>query len=218
VRITAHPAAGALFLGWVVDGVARAGGATLDLALSADHVVVANFAPRPAFADVAPGDPAAEAIAQLAARGIIRGYGDGRFGPDDTVLRAQLAALLARAIPSDVTNGPCVGRAWDCEDWGNPFTDRGAVDGDLWRNAGTLAHYGVARGYGDGTYNPTGEALRAQVVSLVTRVLVMRGDWQEQPADPGLYGGVLRGSGHEADVATYLRYAGPLPGATVGSP
>jgi hypothetical protein len=87
---------------------------------------------------VAPGTPSAEAIRQLAARGVIRGYADGRFGPQDTTLRAQMAALIARAM------------GWDSQDDGNPFPDRGNVDDDLWRNVGTLAFYDVARGYPDG--------------------------------------------------------------------
>ena len=42
-----------------------------------DSDVIATFAARPAFDDVAPERAAWEAIGQLAARGVIRGYGDG---------------------------------------------------------------------------------------------------------------------------------------------
>ena len=44
-----------------------------------------------------------------------------------------------------------------------------------------------------------------------TRAMVTTGRWQQQAADPALYGGILNGSGHEADVATYVHYAGALP-------
>src|SRR5689334_24481640 len=57
------------------------------------------------------------------------GYGNGNFGPDDTTLRAQMAALIARAM------------GWDGEDHGNPFSDDGGINPSLWRNVGTLAHY-----------------------------------------------------------------------------
>ncbi|HEX2184003.1 MAG TPA: S-layer homology domain-containing protein, partial [Chloroflexota bacterium] len=40
-----------------------------------------------AFCDVSPADPWYEAVTQLSARGIIRGYANGCFGPNDTTLR-----------------------------------------------------------------------------------------------------------------------------------
>jgi hypothetical protein len=166
-----------------------------------DHAVVAVFAPRPAYADVSAGTPHAEAIGQLAARGIVRGYADGRFGSADPTLRAQMAALIARAV------------GWEGEDRGNPFPDRGAVDASLWRNVGALAYYGVARGFPDGTYQPTANVAGAQTISFITRAMVAKGYWQHQPdVDPGLYPNITASSGHRQDVVTYYRYAGAIPG------
>ena len=84
----------------------------LTLTMGAPHAVVANFASRPRFGDLPPGPPPYEAISQLAARGIIHGYANGAFGAGDTTLRAQMAALIARAL------------GWDAEEHDNPFTDR----------------------------------------------------------------------------------------------
>ena len=198
--LTATPDVGQVFLGWTVDGVFRGWATPLTLTMAADHTVVAAFAPRPTFRDVAADAPSAEAIAQLAARGIVRGYADGRFGPNDTTLRAQMAALIARAM------------GWDAEDHGTRFPDRGGVDGDLWRNVGTLAFYDVARGYQDGTYCPTGQVLHAQVASFIARAMVAKGFWQPQPDDPALYPAVPADSGHREDLATYAAHAGALPG------
>jgi len=39
----------------------------------------------------------AGAIGALVNAGIINGYGDGTFGPDNTATRAQTAAMLSRA-------------------------------------------------------------------------------------------------------------------------
>ncbi|MFN8513755.1 MAG: S-layer homology domain-containing protein [Chloroflexia bacterium] len=77
---------------------------------------------------------------------MVRGYLNGNFGPDDRVQRAQMAALIAapprRAGHADErhTIRPR-GRAgtWDCEDWGNSFTDRGGIVASLWRDAGAPA-------------------------------------------------------------------------------
>jgi len=96
--LAATPAPGALFLGWTIDGRAAGWAARLPLSLDGDRTVVGTFIPRPRFADLGPGDPGMEAIAQLAARGVIRGYGDGNVGPRDTILRAQMAALIARTM------------------------------------------------------------------------------------------------------------------------
>ncbi len=162
--------------------------------------VRASAVPRSTFPDVSATNPYREAIGQLAARGVIRGYADGTFGPADQIVRAQMAALIARAM------------GWDADNWGTRFPDRGVVDADLWRNVGALEHYGVARGYADGTYDPTGQVLNAQAISFITRALVAKGVWQQQADDLALYPNVPANSGHRQDLATYFHYASAVPG------
>jgi uncharacterized repeat protein (TIGR02543 family) len=204
--LTAAPDAGFVFAGWTVDGVFAGWASPLTLTMDSNRTAAATFAASPNFPDVPPSHPAYEAISQLAARGIIRGYQDGRFGPQDTTLRAQMAALIARAM------------GWDGEDHANRFPDRGSVDADLWRNVGTLAFYNVARGYQDGSYKPTNPVLYAQTISFITRAMVAQGYWQQQSDDPALYPNVPASSGHRADLATYVTHAGAVPGTsqTVG--
>lgn len=197
----AKAANGWVLSSWMVDGSVRYG-LNLTVRMDRDHQVVARFVKGQRYADVPAGYPAAEAIAQLAAAGIVRGYADGRFGPEDTTLRAQIAGLVVRAT------------GWDGEDWGNTFADRGDVDGDLWRNVGTLAHYGVARGYADGTFQPTTAVNRVQVISLITRAMVAKGEWQLRSDDGTRYPNIPASSGHRQDLATYVAYAGPLPDTT----
>jgi hypothetical protein len=160
----------------------------------------------PTFCDVPPTHPAYEAITALAERGTIRGYGDGCFGPDDPVVRAQMAALVARMM------------GWEGEDHGNPFSDQGGIDGDLWRNVGTLAHYGVARGYPDGTYQPASTILGGQVISLIARAMVAKGAWQPAPDHPSIYPNVPAESGQRGDLATFVKYAGAIPDTAAGAP
>jgi hypothetical protein len=66
---------------------------------------------------------ATEAIAQMAARGVIKGCDPaaGLFCPTDPTLRAQMAVLIVRAMG-------CGG-----ENPANPFSDRNGVDDELWR-------------------------------------------------------------------------------------
>jgi subtilisin family serine protease len=159
----------------------------------------------PTFGDVPPGHPYYAAITALARLGIVRGYADGRFGPDDPIRRAQAAALIARAM------------GWDAEVHDIPFTDRctlveGCIDDALWRNVGTLAHHDVARGFPDGTYRPFESVTHAQAISLIARAMVAQGWWVAQPDDPALYANVPAGSGHREDLATYHYYVGAAPG------
>ena len=70
----------------------------------------------------------------------------------------------------------------------------------------------MARGYQDGSYKPTNKVLNAQVISFITRAMVTKGYWQAQPDDPALYPDVPASSGHRADLATYVFYAGAVPG------
>ena len=67
------------------------------------------------FPDVSPDDPRVGAIAAVSEVGILHGYADGTFGPDDPLTRAQLASMLVRTFElpaassspgfSDVTDG-----------------------------------------------------------------------------------------------------------------
>jgi len=206
LTLRAAPDADALFVGWTVDGVAQGWSPTLTVTLRVDRRVEARFAPRPAFGDLAPDARTNDPIAQLAARGIIKGYGDGSYGPADPILRAQMAALIVRALGWDgAAGGP------------TPFDDRDGVDAELWRAIGQLATRGIARGYGDGTYRPRDPVLHIQAISFVTRALIAARAWQAQPDDPRLFPEVTAASGHRTDLVTYLHYVGTLPGLAPGA-
>ncbi len=209
IVLTATPSAGSLFLGWQVSGVAGVAIGTappvvsvanpLTLTLTRDTTVTPVFAPRPTFGDLPPDPATADAVIALTARGVVKGYQDGTFGPFAKTARAQMAAFIARAM------------GWDTENRGNPFPDRGEVDADLWRNVGTIAARGVARGYQDGTYGPLQPVLHVQVISFVTRAMIARQLWQPQPDEAALYPNVPASSGHREDLATFVHYAGAIP-------
>jgi hypothetical protein len=153
--------------------------------------------------DVSASNPAYPAIASLVSYGIITGYGNGSFGPNDTVLRCQMAALICRAM------------GWGQEDHaaqGYPtFTDRNGVDDELWRNIGTLQYRGIVHGYDQYTFGTLGPVLKEQVISFSTRAWVNHGYWQQQPdTDPSFYPSVA--AAHRQDVITYYRYTGSVPG------
>jgi endoglucanase len=155
------------------------------------------FSDVPAFTGSADDPEYVKAIHELALRGIIRGNGDGTFGPNSPTLRAQMAALIARPVYLEI------------ESWKDVnFSDQGVVDADLWRNVRTLAHYGIAKGYSDGTFNPTGPVLYEQVILFISRAMVQRGYWQPCADDPkyfpNLPGNTDAEKADRADIATYV--------------
>ena len=84
-----------------------------------------EFAYTGAFDDVPAGEWYSEGVEWAASNGIVKGYGDGRFGPMDNVTREQLAVILYRfanfhaydvSIGED-TNILSYDDAFDISDW-----------------------------------------------------------------------------------------------------
>ena len=57
------------------------------------HAGAPAFVGKAGFSDVAEGAWYRDAVEWAAEAGLITGYGDGRFGPDDPVTREQLAVI-----------------------------------------------------------------------------------------------------------------------------
>lgn len=170
----------------------------------------------PPFGDVPSSDPAYTAINELASRGVIKGCDQaaGTFCPNDPTLRAQMAALIARAMQ------------WDTEDHGNQFADRcdavqGCIDDDLWRNVGTLQVYGVAKGFDATSYGPHNAVLQQQVILFISRAMVRARAWQRQPDNANIYPNLPRATSAERldaqDIVTYVFYVGAAPDTQSGA-
>jgi hypothetical protein len=197
-----------------VDGTFVGYNTTLNLPVTNDRTVSAAFGAPAAFCDVTANTPYAEAIMQLSARGIARGFanpnGSGNcFGPSDPVVRAQTSGFLARLA------------GWDQDQQTNSFPDRcdangqNCIDTELWNDVSVLAFHDVARGFGDHTFRPRADVVHGQVVSFVARTFVAKGWWvPTQQDDPSVYPGVPADSGHRLDVLTFAQYAGVIPGTS----
>lgn len=105
----------------------------------------------------------AEAVAWAQATGIISGYTDGRFGVDDKISREQLAALLyryAQFIGIDTVERGDISR----------FADAGEIS--AWANDAVRWAVGTGLIKGDGAgLNPSGQASRAEVASIIMRFI-----------------------------------------------
>lgn len=110
------------------------------------------------FLDVKDDQYYTEAVAWAAANGIVKGYGNGNFGPEDAVTREQLAAILYRYAGSPASTGTL-----------NAFTDGDkasdyALDALKW-----AISQGIIQGKGDGILDPAGKATRAEVAAMLQR-------------------------------------------------
>lgn len=117
-----------------------------------------------AFDDVAANSWYAEAIRWAASEGIVSGYGDGRFGPDDIITREQMAAMLYRYAQYkgyDVSVGEDTNilSYTDFED-----LSEYAIPAMQW-----AVGAGIISGTSESTLGPRGNASRAQVAVILTR-------------------------------------------------
>lgn len=109
------------------------------------------------FTDVPADAWYGNAVRTLASLGVIKGIGDGQFAPNRTITRAEFTVIAMRFanVSADVTN---------------PFTD--IATNDWYYTAVTSAvSYGWINGYSAGSFRPQATITRAEVVTIVNRML-----------------------------------------------
>jgi len=95
------------------DFVTRAEAATIITRLMLGRAVADSLpATATIFTDVRASHWASRYIAYCVSQGIVAGYGNGRFGPDNRVTSSQFAAMLLRAIGYG-RQGEYEGRMWE---------------------------------------------------------------------------------------------------------
>ena len=108
------------------------------------------------------GDWYAGGVAWASANGIVTGYGDGRFGPNDPITREQMAAILYRY--AGFAGQSTAGQA-DL----SGYTDAGQVSPYAAEAMGWAADRGLITGVSADTLAPGGSATRAQVATILMR-------------------------------------------------
>ncbi len=119
-------------------------------------------APVSNFTDIEQNQYYTEAVAWASANGIVSGYGNGNFGPNDTITREQMASILYRYAQyknynTSYTNN--LSNYVDVEEISSY-----AITAIQWAN-GT----GLISGITNTTLVPKGSATRAQVSSILMR-------------------------------------------------
>lgn len=112
--------------------------------------------PGARFADVPAGYVHAGAINALVSEGILGGYSDGTFRPNEPLRREHMAAVITRALDLDLR-----------PDAASVFSDVTAYAGEI----GAIAHAGIAAGRGDGTFQPKASVTRGQMATFLVNAV-----------------------------------------------
>ncbi len=118
------------------------------------------------FPDVLPGDWYAKYITAAAQAGLVNGYPDGNFYPNQPITRAEMAAICARYV--------------EMFDVKTTKSDKSFPDVGLFHWARQeirlAAQALVIEGYPDGTFKPDRYITRAEAVTMINRMLGRFGD------------------------------------------
>ena len=138
------------------NNITRAEVATIFFRLLTDETREANMTKSNSYNDVKDGDWFCCAVSTLSKMGIIKGYEDGSFKPNDPISRAEFAAIAARFDP-DGDKTPAtffdVSSHWAKDE------------------ISIAANHGWIKGYEDGSFKPDQKITRAETMTLVNRVL-----------------------------------------------
>lgn len=98
-------------------------------------------------------------VATADAYGIVSGYNDSKFGPDDLITREQMAVLIVRAAGLVQSSSSSV------------FNDQDSISSWALESVTTAVNHGIISGYPDDSFRPRGAATRAEAASLITKAL-----------------------------------------------
>ncbi|WP_419876154.1 asparaginase domain-containing protein [Candidatus Pristimantibacillus sp. PTI5] len=107
-----------------------------------------------AFTDIA-GHWAEAAIKEAVASGIVKGYMDGNFKPNNTVTRAEFAVMLMGALKAEGEGAALA------------FTDQAKIAAWAKEAVAHAVKAEIISGYPDGTFRPGANILRMEMVSMI---------------------------------------------------
>ncbi|MGI6487478.1 MAG: fibronectin type III domain-containing protein [Syntrophothermaceae bacterium] len=109
------------------------------------------------FNDTA-GHWAKDSIATAQAYGIVNGYSDTTFGPNDNITREQMAVMIVKAA-----------RLADAE--GKVFNDHSKISDWAVQGVATSSGNNIITGYPDNTFRPQANATRAEAATVIVKAL-----------------------------------------------
>lgn len=110
------------------------------------------------FADTA-DHWARDSIAVAASYGIVNGYDENTFGPDDTITREQMAVMIVKAARLEPVEAKLA------------FTDSNSISDWAEESMAAAIGNGIISGYPDNTVRPQGHATRSEAVTVIVNAL-----------------------------------------------
>ncbi len=101
---------------------------------------------------------AQEYVAIAAAKGIIQGYNEKTFGPDENLTREQMAVIIARAAK------------WQAGEASTTFLDADQISEWAKEAVGAAVANGAIKGYEDNTFRPKNNITKAEAVTVILRI------------------------------------------------
>ncbi|MBJ6360758.1 X2-like carbohydrate binding domain-containing protein [Paenibacillus sp. GCM10012307] len=123
------------------------------------------------YSDVKSGYWAEKAIHQATELGLMKGFSNGTFKPEQPITRAEMAALISRAM--------------NLSESGKGFKDIAGTWAE--KEIKAVQSAGYINGYQDGTFRPNQSLTRAEAVAIINRVIglkvadVDQSPWKDVP-------------------------------------
>lgn len=145
--------------GMFVAVIAKVEGLTLDNITTVD------------FNDVQPGKYYAGAVKWATDNGIVSGYGNGNFGPNDAITREQICVMMDKYIQYHDANNKTkyLDRKASVD-----FKDAADVSSWAKESVEKCVSYGLIQGFPDGKFYPKRNATRAEVAVMIYRLALVK--------------------------------------------
>ncbi|MBR2742479.1 MAG: S-layer homology domain-containing protein [Clostridia bacterium] len=117
------------------------------------------------FDDVGSLSYCRDAVTWAAENGVVTGYNEKTFGPDDTITREQMATIIYRYVK--LSGGGFEG-AWSMR---LDFDDAGDISDWAFEAVSWCCMNGIITGMDENTLNPQGSATRAQTAAILHRFI-----------------------------------------------
>ncbi|WP_160499501.1 immunoglobulin-like domain-containing protein [Paenibacillus dendrobii] len=133
---------------------------------------------------------AKDAVTEMTKTGLMKGFPDGRFGPEQSITRAEMAAIVTRWLGLKEAAGTTA--ASDIKDIQGHWAEK-----DL----KLVIQAGIMKGMPDGTFRPDKPLTRAEAVTVLNRILkrgplegVIVPTWKDVPSKHWAYGDIEEAS------------------------
>ncbi len=137
------------------------------IALAVSVLMLFTVGVSASFNDVGTNSEVGNAITQLSNLGIINGYGDGNFYPDETLTRAQFAKIAVHMLGEErealMLQSNAVFSDVKSNHWANGYVNH-------------IAEKGIINGYPDGTFGADETLNYAQALTILVRLLGYDGE------------------------------------------